>query len=180
LQLADIPPVMRLRVVGDCDSREDCYQSGKMDGRTSTRVKAELGQSKLLRSSFITDAGNMMDMSMPVVLGTVVAEVAVVISSILISEFLNRSDRVQVFNSPAKTGADGREDAPRSKRPPKTISYKDEKESYFDHSATATQMKFKRDTAHGEPGSYAEADGSKRVQSHHPKSVFYAQADGGR
>jgi hypothetical protein len=122
----------------------------------------------------------MIDMSIPVVFGTVVAEVAVVISSLLISDFLNRSDRVQFFNSPAKTSAHGLEDAQHSKRPPKTICYTDEQESYFDHTATATRMKYKRDTDHGEPGSHEDADGSKRIQVSPSKSIFYAQADGGR
>ncbi len=89
----------------------------------------------------------MMDMSIPVVLGTILAEGVVAISSFLVSDFLNDSDRVQVSNSHAKTGAHGREDSPHSKRPPKTISYADEQESYFDHSATATRMKFKRDVS---------------------------------
>jgi hypothetical protein len=88
-----------------------------------------------------------MDMSIPIVLGTIVAEGALVISSFLVSDFLNRSDPVEVSNSHAKTGALRREDSPYSKRPPKTICYTDEQESYFDHSATATRMKFKRDVS---------------------------------
>ena len=87
----------------------------------------------------------MMDMSIPVVLGTIVAEVVVVVSSFAFSRFLNRSDQVK-FNlgHRAKIGKHGWEDTPDSKRPTKAISYKDEKESYFDHAATATQMKFEQ------------------------------------
>jgi hypothetical protein len=107
----------------------------------------------------------MMDMSIPVVFGTIVAEVLVAISSLLVNDFLNRSDPVQIFNRPAKTGAHGWQDAPQSKRPPKTMSYKDERESYFDHSATATQMKFKRDTDHGEPRSYAGAAAARALMN---------------
>ncbi len=89
----------------------------------------------------------MIDMSIPVVLGTVVAEVVVVVSSFLFSDFLNRSDQMQFdYSSRAKTGAPGWEDETERKRPPKKMSYKDDKDSYFDHTATATQMKFVRDT----------------------------------
>jgi len=91
----------------------------------------------------------MIDMSIPIVLGTIVAEVGVVISSFLFSNYLNRSDQVKFkFNSGAKMFAHEGEDPTHSKRPLKTINYKDEKESYFDHSATATQIKFERDTDH--------------------------------
>jgi len=88
-----------------------------------------------------------MDMSIPIVLGTMVAEGVLVMSSILVGDFLDRSDPVEVSNSHAKTGAHGREDSAYSKRPPKTICYTDEQESYFDHSATATRMKFKREVS---------------------------------
>jgi hypothetical protein len=89
----------------------------------------------------------MIDMSVPVVLGTIVAEVVVVISSFVFSNFLNRSGQLKPnLNSGAKVIAHEWEDATHGKRPPKKMSYKDEKESYFDHSATATQMKFERDT----------------------------------
>jgi hypothetical protein len=88
----------------------------------------------------------MMDMSIPIISGTIVAEVVVVISSFLFSDFLNRGDQVNLGISLAKTGAHGWEDATPSNFPSKKMSYKDEKESYFDHSATATQMKFERVT----------------------------------
>jgi hypothetical protein len=91
----------------------------------------------------------MIDVSIPVVLGTTVAEVVVVISSFLFSNYLNRSGQLKLnLNSGAKMVAHDWEDATHSKRPPKKMSYKDEKESYFDHSATATQMKFERDANH--------------------------------
>ena len=90
-----------------------------------------------------------MDMSIPIILGTIVAEVGVVISSFIFSNFLNRRDQVKLNpKSRATVGAYGCEDATHNKLPPKTISYKDERESYFDHSATATHMKFDRDTDH--------------------------------
>lgn len=77
------------------------------------------------------------------------AEVVVVISSFLFSDFLNRSDQVNlVHNSLAKNGAHRWEEAIDSKLSPKKMNYKDEKETYFDHSATATQMKFERITDH--------------------------------
>jgi hypothetical protein len=73
----------------------------------------------------------------------------VVISSFLFSNYLNRSDQLKFdLNNGAKMVAHEWEDATYSKRPPKKMSYKDEKESYFDHSATATQMKFERDSDH--------------------------------
>jgi hypothetical protein len=91
----------------------------------------------------------MIDMSVPVVLGTIVAEVVVVISSFSFSKFLNRSDQVTLhLNRRAKIAGHEWEDSTLNKHPPKKISYKDEKESYFDHSATATQMTFERDTDH--------------------------------
>jgi hypothetical protein len=91
----------------------------------------------------------MIDMSIPVVLGTIVAEVVVVISSFLFSNYLNRSGQMKLnLNSGAKMVAREWEDATHSKRPFKTLSYKDEEDSYFDHSATATQMKFERDSDH--------------------------------
>lgn len=91
----------------------------------------------------------MIDMSIPVILGTVVAEAVVVVSSFLFCDYLDRSGQVKLdLNRAAKMVAHEREDATHSDRPPKKISYKDEKESYFDHSATATQMKFERDTDH--------------------------------
>lgn len=88
----------------------------------------------------------MIDMSIPVILGTVVAEVLVVVSSFIVSKFLTRSDQLPLRHYHlAKYGAHRGEDAPHSERPAKSISYKDERESYFDHSATATQIKFERD-----------------------------------
>jgi hypothetical protein len=91
----------------------------------------------------------MMDMSIPVVLGTIVAEVGVVISSFAFSNYLNRSGPMKLNpDSVAKMGADEFDDATHSRRPPKNMSYKDEKESYFDHAATATQMKFERNADH--------------------------------
>jgi hypothetical protein len=96
--------------------------------------------------SSLKGAKKMMDMSIPVVLGTIVAEIVVVVSSFVFSDYLNRSGQVKLdLNSRARMDVDGREDASNSKRPPKTMSYKDEKETYFDHAATATQMKFERD-----------------------------------
>ena len=88
-------------------------------------------------------------MSIPVVLGTIVAEVVVVISSFVFSNYLNRGAQFK-FNLSvgAKIVAHEWEDATLSKRPPKKTSYKDEKESYFDHSAIATRMKFERDADH--------------------------------
>lgn len=88
-----------------------------------------------------------MDMSIPIVSGTIVAEVVVVISSFLFSDFLNRG-QVNLGFSRAKTRAHGWEVGTPSEFPPKKMSYKDDKESYFDHSATATQMKFERVTDH--------------------------------
>jgi hypothetical protein len=85
----------------------------------------------------------MIDLSIPVVLGTVVAEVVVVIGSFSFSNYLNRGGQVKFgFNSGSKMVAHEWDDATQGKPSPKKISYKDEKESYFDHSATATQMKF--------------------------------------
>jgi hypothetical protein len=92
----------------------------------------------------------MIDMSIPIVSATIVAEVIVVASSFLFSDFLNRSDHVSFrFSRLAKNKAHGWEEATPGKWPPKKTSYKDEKESYFDHSATATQMKFERVADHG-------------------------------
>lgn len=89
----------------------------------------------------------MIDMSIPVILGTVVAEVLVVVSSFVVSKFLTRSDQVKFgHHFRAKFAARQGEDSPLSERPPKTISYKDERDSYFDHSATATQIKFECDS----------------------------------
>jgi hypothetical protein len=89
----------------------------------------------------------MIDMSIPVIVGTVVAEVLVVVSSFVVSKFLTRSDQLNFgHNIRAKFGAPRGEDALHSGSPRKTISYKDERESYFDHSATATQIKFECDT----------------------------------
>jgi hypothetical protein len=91
----------------------------------------------------------MIDMSIPIVFGTIVAEVVLVISSFLFSNYLNRRDHVKLnLNSAAKMVAHEWEDATHSKRPPKKMSYKDEKESYFDHSATTTQMKFEQNRDH--------------------------------
>ncbi len=79
----------------------------------------------------------MIDMGIPVIMGTVVAEVLTLISSSYSVIFLNRSDGVKYyFNSRVRTGAHGWEDATNSKRLPKTIIHK--------NSATATQMKFER------------------------------------
>jgi hypothetical protein len=90
----------------------------------------------------------MIDMSIPVILGTVVAEVLVVVSSFLVSKFLTRSAPLNFArNNRAKFGARGGDDAPHIEPVTKSISYKDERESYFDHSATATQIKFERDSS---------------------------------
>jgi hypothetical protein len=90
-------------------------------------------------------AEKMIDMSIPVVLGTIVAEIVVVVSSFVFSNYLNRSGQVKLDLNSGPRMVDRWEEASNSKQPPKTISYKDEKESYFDHAATATQMKFERD-----------------------------------
>ena len=91
----------------------------------------------------------MIDMSIPVVLGTIVAEIGVVISSFVFSNYLNRSSELKLgLRKIAKFDANELDDATHGRRSPKKVSYKDEKESYFDHAATATQMKFDRNADH--------------------------------
>jgi hypothetical protein len=75
----------------------------------------------------------------------IVAEVVVVVSSVLFSRFLNRSEQLKLdLTSQLKICGHGWEEATYSKRSTNKISYKDEKESYLDHSAAATHMKFEQ------------------------------------